>query len=76
MNREIMFIYNMYVCEVDICTSQRHALPLDFDLLSYMYSICLLMSLFRIKISDIVVPAPEKEIVVETEPVQFASGMC
>jgi len=33
------------------------------------------MSLFRVKISEIVVPAPEKEIVVETEPVQLASGM-
>jgi len=33
------------------------------------------MSLFRVKISEIVVPSPEKEIVVETEPVQLASGM-
>ena len=65
----------MYVCEVDIGTSQPHARPQDLGIFSYTYSFCLLMSLFRVKISEIVVPAPEKEIVVETEPVQFASGM-
>lgn len=69
----------MYLYEVDICTctSRPHARPKDLDIFSYTYSICLLvlMSLFRVKISEIVVSAPEKEIVVETEPVQLASGM-
>lgn len=29
-----------------------------------------------VKISEIVVPAPEREVVVETAPVEFASGRC
>ena len=47
-------------------------LKLDLKIWTYLVT----MSLFPVKISEIVVPAPEREIVVETEPLQFSSGMC
>ena len=47
-------------------------LKLDLKIWTYLVT----MSLFPVKISEIVIPAPEREIVVETEPLQFSSGMC